>query len=48
MENIISEHILHLQECFFGLTIKEVRKQAFDVAEKYDLPYAFNRDCSCS
>lgn len=32
MEKIISEHILHLEECFFGLT-KEVRKLAFDIAE---------------
>ncbi|XP_035228762.1 uncharacterized protein LOC118200883 [Stegodyphus dumicola] len=44
MERIISEHILHLEECFFGLTIKVVRKLAFDVAEKYDLPNSFNRD----
>lgn len=44
MERILSEHILHLEECFFGLTIREVRKLAFDVAEKYDLPHNFNRD----
>ena len=43
MERIISEHILHLEECFFGLTITEVRKLVFDVAEKYDLPHTFNR-----
>ena len=35
MERIISEHILHLEECFFGLTIKEVRKLAFDVATQF-------------
>ncbi|GLV44537.1 hypothetical protein CBL_12116 [Carabus blaptoides fortunei] len=44
MERIISKHILHLEECFFGLTVKEVRTLAFDLAEKYALPHCFNRD----
>lgn len=44
MEIIISEHILYLEESVFGLTIKEVRKLAFEVAENYDLPHNFNRD----
>lgn len=44
LEKILSDHILTLEECFFGLTIKDVRKLAFDLAEKYNLPHAFNTE----
>lgn len=44
MEQILSEHILRLEECFLGLNIQEIRKLAFDVAEKYCLPHSFNKD----
>lgn len=44
MEKILTEHLLKLEECFFGLTIREIRKLAFDVAEKYSLPHSFNKD----
>lgn len=44
MEKILTEHILKLEECFFGLTIREIRKLAFDIAEKQALPHSFNKD----
>lgn len=44
MEKILTEHILKLEECFFGLTIREVRKLVFDVVEKHSLPHSFNKD----
>lgn len=44
LEQILCEHILHMKECFFGLIIREVRKLAFDVAEKYGLPHVFNKN----
>ena len=39
-----NSYILKLEECFFGLTIREIRKLAFDIAEKQDLPHSFNKD----
>lgn len=44
METILANHILQLEECFYGLTIREVRKLAFDVAEKYSIPHTFNKE----
>lgn len=44
MEKVIAEHILLFEERFFGFTIKDVRKLAFDVAEKYELPHNFNKE----
>lgn len=44
METILTNHILQFEECFFGLTIREVRKLAFDIAEKYSLAHTFNNE----
>jgi hypothetical protein len=44
MENILCEHILKFDETFFGLTISDVRKLAFDIAEKHLMPHTFNKE----
>lgn len=44
MEKIVADHLLLFEERFFGFTIKDVRKLAFDIAEKYKLPHSFNRE----
>ncbi|CAL1285701.1 unnamed protein product [Larinioides sclopetarius] len=43
MEKILSEYLLHLKESYFGLTIKEIRKLVFEIAEKHGLPHSFNK-----
>lgn len=44
MENIIKDHLLKFEQTFFGFTIKDVRKLAFDIAEKNGLPHRFNKE----
>ncbi|XP_017773660.1 PREDICTED: uncharacterized protein LOC108560565 [Nicrophorus vespilloides] len=44
MEKVLSSHILQLEKCSFGLTTNEIRKLAFDVAEKHSLPHTFNKE----
>ena len=44
MEKVIADQILLFEERFFGITIKDVRRRAFDVAEKYGLPHSFNKE----
>lgn len=44
MENILCEHILKFEEAFYGLTITDIRKLAYDIAEKYNLPHTFSKD----
>jgi hypothetical protein len=46
MEEILADHIIMLEECFcgLGLSIKDVRKLAFDLAEKYKLPHTLNKE----
>jgi hypothetical protein len=46
VEEILTEHTIMLGECFGGrgLSIKYIRKLAFDLAEKYKLPHAFNKE----
>lgn len=43
IENEIKSHILKLEEMMFGLTQLDVRKLAFDVAEKNGMAHSFNR-----
>ncbi|XKL64843.1 hypothetical protein PGB90_004929 [Kerria lacca] len=38
-----NEHILELEKCFFGLTITDVRRLAFDAAEELRINHRFNR-----
>jgi hypothetical protein len=45
MEQILADHIIMLEERFFwGLSIKDVQKLAFYLAEKYKLPHTFNKE----
>jgi hypothetical protein len=46
VEEILADHIIMVEECFGGrgLSIKDVRKLAFDLAEKYKLPHTFNKE----
>jgi hypothetical protein len=46
MEVILDDHIIMLEEyfCGLGLSIKDVRKFAFDLAEKYKLPHTLNKE----
>nr|CAH7743140.1 unnamed protein product [Callosobruchus chinensis] len=32
-----------MEECFFGLTIRDIRRAAFQFAEKNDIPHSFNK-----
>lgn len=44
MEEELAQHIMNLESSFFGLTITEVRKLAYELAEKYQLPHRFNKE----
>ncbi|XP_070529630.1 tigger transposable element-derived protein 1-like [Cardiocondyla obscurior] len=44
MEKELVRHILELESRFFGLTIKDLRHLAFQLAEKYKLPHRFNKE----
>ncbi len=43
-ESLLAEHILELEKCFFGLTITDARKLAFDIAESLQVDHRFNRE----
>lgn len=44
MEKVLVDHILLFEERFLGFTIKDVRKLAFDIAEKLGLSHTFNKE----
>ena len=44
MEKELVKHVLTLESCFFGLTATDLRKLAFQLAEKYKLPHRFNTE----
>lgn len=44
MEKQLVKHILELESIFFGYTIYDIRKLAYDVAEKFSLDHNFNKD----
>ncbi|XP_011860377.1 PREDICTED: tigger transposable element-derived protein 6-like, partial [Vollenhovia emeryi] len=44
MEEILAQHLVNLESCFFGLTATEFRKLAFELAEKFQLPHRFNKE----
>lgn len=44
MEEMLKNHLLKFEETFFGFTIKDVRKLAFDLAEKNGLQHSFNKE----
>lgn len=41
---MLKNHLLKFEETFFGFTIKDVRKLAFDLAGKNGLQHSFNKD----
>jgi hypothetical protein len=43
MEQVLVDHVTRAF-FFFGLSIKDVGKLAFDLAEKYKLPHTFNKE----
>lgn len=44
VENLICTRIVQFSECLFGLTIRDIRKLAFDVAEKNKIPHQFSTE----
>lgn len=42
-ENELVQHVLSLEKSFYGLTTTEIRKLAFDLAEKNNIPHPFNK-----
>lgn len=44
IEQDLENQILKMEECFYGLTIKDIRKAAFQFAEKNALPHKFNKE----
>lgn len=44
IENLLCERIVQFSDCFFGLTPRDIRKLAFDLAEKNHIPHQFNRE----
>nr|CAH7731311.1 unnamed protein product [Callosobruchus chinensis] len=43
IEQDLENQILKMEECFFGLTIRDIRRAAFQFAEKNDIPHSFNK-----
>ena len=43
VEKELVKHILHLEACMFGLSITDVRRLAFEIVEKNNLPHRFNK-----
>lgn len=48
MEEELVRHVLELESNFFGLRIQDLRRLAFQLAEKYKLPHRFNKDAKCA
>ncbi|XP_039294504.1 jerky protein-like [Nilaparvata lugens] len=44
VEQQLVEHIKKLEACFFGLTITDVRRLAFQIAERNCIPHVFNEE----
>lgn len=44
LENQLVGHILDLQRMFFGLTREDLKKLAYEVAEKNNIPHRFNQE----
>ncbi|KAJ3661740.1 hypothetical protein Zmor_006127 [Zophobas morio] len=44
MEEVLAQHLMNLESCFFGLTTTEFRKLAFELAEKAQLAHRFNKE----
>ena len=44
VEKELAQHILNLEESFFGLNITDIRRLAFQIAEQNGIPHKFNRN----
>jgi len=44
MEQQLVNHLLHLESLFFGVTIMDIRKLAFDIAENISLIHNCNKE----
>ncbi|KAF0754293.1 HTH psq-type domain-containing protein, partial [Aphis craccivora] len=44
MKQQLVNHLLHLESLFFGFTINDIRKLAYDIAEKFLLIHNFNKE----
>ena len=42
LDNKLAQYVLHMEECLFGLTCTDVRRMAYDLAEKNGLSNKFN------
>lgn len=43
-EEELVQHLLDLENRFYGLTMRDVQELAFELAEKNNLPHTFNKD----
>ena len=44
LEDRLATHILNLENMFFGVTIKDVRKAAFVLADRNNIKHNFNKE----
>lgn len=44
IESELTKHILLLESCMFGLTMSEVRRLAYNIAESNQIPHNFNKN----
>lgn len=44
VEKKLVDHILNLESRFFEMTVKEVKKLAYDFAEEAKIPHNFNKE----
>ena len=42
MESIIAEHALDMLQLFYGLSLNEIRRLAFEIAERHGLSNPFD------
>ena len=43
MESITAEHALDMQQRFYGLSLNEIRRMAFEIAERHGLSHPFDK-----
>lgn len=43
LEDLLRDHILHMEECLFGLTCADVRKLAYELAERNNINHPFKK-----
>lgn len=43
IEDDLKQHILQLDNMLFGLTITDIRRLAFEIVEKNNMPNSFNK-----